>query len=207
MTLAQLAGLNPSGVICEILNEDGSLARLPDLIEYKKKHQLKLISIADLIEYRLTRDRLVQRVDTTPFASEYGNFELHRFHSILDDRMHLALSMGKLGADPTLVRVQRADLPADVFRAANPGIIRSTKPCVKLPRCRRRRTRLHRATTGSTPLPNHRENGSSGLRNRCPEILLALGLQKIRLLSGTNRKVVGLDGYGLQIVEQVDLSS
>ena len=204
--LAQLAGLNPSGVICEILNEDGSLARLPDLIEYKKKHQLKLISIADLIEYRLTRDRLVQRVDTTPFASEYGNFELHRFHSILDDRMHLALSMGKLGADPTLVRVQRADLPADVFRAANPGHHSIDKALRKIADAgegvlvyiEQPREAPHSQTTEKMDL---RDYGIGA------QILLALGLQKIRLLSGTNRKVVGLDGYGLQIVEQVDLSS
>ena len=170
------------------------------------KHGLKLISIADLIEYRLTRDRLVQRVDTTPFASEYGNFELHHFHSILDDRMHLALSMGKLGADPTLVRVQRADLPADVFRAANPrhhsidkalrqiadageGVLVYIEQPPEAP---------HSQTTEKMDL---RDYGIGA------QILLALGLQKIRLLSGTNRKVVGLDGYGLQIVEQVDLSS
>jgi 3,4-dihydroxy 2-butanone 4-phosphate synthase/GTP cyclohydrolase II len=205
--LAQLAGLHPSGVICEILNEDGSLARLPDLIEYKKKHDLKLISIADLIEYRLTRDRLVQRVDTSPFASEYGNFELHRFRSILDDRMHLALSMGKPGADPTLVRVQRANLPADVFRAADvPGHHSLDKALRQI------------ANAGEGVLvyieqtqeaPHSESSGKMDLRDYGigAQILVALGLQKIRLLSGTNRKVVGLDGYGLQIVEQVDLSS
>jgi 3,4-dihydroxy 2-butanone 4-phosphate synthase/GTP cyclohydrolase II len=205
--LAQLAGLHPSGVICEILNEDGALARLPDLIDYKKKHELKLISIADLIEYRLTRDRLVQRIDTTPFASEYGNFQLHRFRSILDDRMHLALSMGKPAADPTLVRVQRANLPADVFRAASAPGHHSLDKALR---------QIADAGEGvlvyieqAREVPHSESSGKMDLRDYGigAQILVALGLQKIRLLSGTNRKVVGLDGYGLQIVEQVDLSS
>ncbi len=84
--LAQLAGLHPSGVICEILNNDGTLARVPDLIEYKKTHNLKMISIADLIEYRLTRDRLIEHILTRPFESEFGTFDLHIFRSILDNR-------------------------------------------------------------------------------------------------------------------------
>jgi len=100
--LAQLAGLNPSGVICEILNEDGSLARLPDLIEFKAKHGLKLISIADLIEYRHTRDKLVEHLLTRPFESAFGTFDLHIFRSILDDRQHIALSMGQLTPSPLL---------------------------------------------------------------------------------------------------------
>ena len=115
--LAQLAGLNPSGVICEILNEDGSLARVPDLVKFKEKHGLKLISIADLIEYRHTRDRLVEHVLTRPFESEFGEFDLHIFRSILDDRQHIALTKGKLDASPTLVRVQSENLLADTLRS------------------------------------------------------------------------------------------
>lgn len=205
--LAQLAGLHPSGVICEILNEDGTLARLPDLIEFKKKHGLKLISIADLIEYRLTRDRLVERVDTVPFASEYGDFQLHRFRSILDDRQHLALSMGKLHAEPTLVRVQRADLPADVFRARENAGHQSLDCALR---------QISQAGQGVLVyIDQPREvqpsdtSGKMDLRDYGigAQILVSLGLQKIRLLSGTTRKVVGLDGYGIQIVEQVDLLS
>lgn len=203
--LAQLAGLNPSGIICEILNEDGSLARLPDLIEYKKKHGLKLISIADLIEYRLTRDRLVKRVETTPFASEYGDFSLHSFRSILDDRRHLALSMGDLGPEPTLVRVQRADLPADVFRAAgnhgHQSLDRALRQIAEagqgvLVYIDQPRETPHSETSGKMDL---RDYGIGA------QILVALGLRKIRLLSSTTRKVVGLDGYDLQIVEQINL--
>ena len=205
--LAQLAGLHPSGVICEILNEDGSLARLPDLIEFKKKHDLKLISIADLIEYRLTRDRLVERIQTTPFTSEYGNFELHQFRSILDDRIHLALSMGKLGADPTLVRVQRADLPSDVFRGADSHGHKSIDRALR---------QIAQAGQGVLVYIDQSRDASSkhsdenmDLRDYGigAQILVELGLQKIRLLSGTTRKVIGLDGYDLQIVEQIDLSA
>jgi 3,4-dihydroxy 2-butanone 4-phosphate synthase/GTP cyclohydrolase II len=119
--LAKLAGLNPSGVICEILNEDGSLARLPDLIKFKAKHNLKLISIADLIEYRHTRDKLVEHILTKPFESEFGSFDLHIFRSILDDRQHLALSMGELNEAPTLVRVQSENLLGDIFRSKTLG--------------------------------------------------------------------------------------
>ena len=115
--LAQLAGLHPSGVICEILNEDGTLARVSNLIDYKKRHDLKMISIADLIEYRHSRDRLVEHVFTTPFESEFGNFDLHIFRSVLDDRQHFALTMGELNADPTLVRVQSENLLSDIFRS------------------------------------------------------------------------------------------
>ena len=119
--LAQLAGLNPSGIICEILNEDGSLARLPDLIKFKAKHNLKLINIADLIEYRHTRDKLIEHILTKPFESDFGTFNLHIFRSILDDRQHIALSMGKLNESPTLVRVQSENLLGDIFRSKTLG--------------------------------------------------------------------------------------
>ena len=115
--LAQLAGLNPSGVICEILNEDGSLARVPDLVKFKQKHGFKMISIADLIEYRHTRDRLVEPILTQPFESDFGDFDLHLFRSILDGRQHIALTQGKLDADPTLVRVHSENILADLLRS------------------------------------------------------------------------------------------
>ncbi|MEM8550227.1 MAG: 3,4-dihydroxy-2-butanone-4-phosphate synthase, partial [Verrucomicrobiota bacterium] len=115
--LAQLAGCFPAGIICEILNEDGSLARLPDLIQFKQEHGLKLINIADLIHYRHKRDKLIERVTTVPFDSEYGSFDLHIFQSLPDQRQHLALSRGQLGPEPTLVRVQSENLLGDLFRA------------------------------------------------------------------------------------------
>jgi 3,4-dihydroxy 2-butanone 4-phosphate synthase/GTP cyclohydrolase II len=214
--LAQLAGLHPSGVICEILNEDGTLARVPDLIVYKKKHDLKMISIADLIEYRLSRDRLVEHVLTSPFESEFGTFELHIFRSILDDRQHLALTMGTLNAEPTLVRVHSENLLSDVFRskklnghraltsalekisAAKHGVLLY----IEQPQGGVRVDKTNKSTTvedvSSTKM-DFRDYGIGA------QILVALGLKKIRILSGTTRKVIGLDGYDLEIVEQVNV--
>ncbi|MGK0177170.1 MAG: 3,4-dihydroxy 2-butanone 4-phosphate synthase/GTP cyclohydrolase II [Lentimonas sp.] len=214
--LAQLAGLHPSGVICEILNEDGTLARVPDLIGYKKKHDLKMISIADLIEYRLSRDRLVEHVLTSPFESEFGTFELHIFRSILDDRQHLALTMGTLNAEPTLVRVHSENLLSDVFRskklnghraltsalekisAAKHGVLLY----IEQPQGGVRVDKTNKSTTvedvSSTKM-DFRDYGIGA------QILVALGLKKIRILSGTTRKVIGLDGYDLEIVEQVNV--
>ena len=215
--LAQLAGLNPSGVICEILNQDGRLARLPDLIEFKKKHDLKLISIADLIEYRHTRDKLVERVLNRPFESAFGTFDLHLFRSVLDDRQHLALTLGHLDARPTLVRVHSENILSDVFRDTTASGFDSLNHALR---------KIASAGHGvvvyiEQPKGGIRITQSKG-RARPPEvgpakmdfrdygigaqILVELGLEKIRLLSSTPRKVVGLDGYGLEIVDQVPLA-
>ena len=103
--LATLAGLAPTGVLCELVNDDGTVQRLPQLVEFKNRFGLKIISIAALIEYRARREHLVERVATQAFPSEFGEFTLHVFRSSLDGRHHLALTMGMLGAEPTLVRV------------------------------------------------------------------------------------------------------
>ncbi len=214
--LAQLAGLNPSGVICEILNEDGTLARVPDLIKFKEKHGLKLISIADLIEYRHTRDKLVEHVLTRPFESEFGTFDLHVFRSILDDRQHFALSMGELNAEPTLVRVQSENLLGDIFRSKELGGYNALSAAMK---------QIAKAKHGvllyiEQPQGGIRiieRDGEAKMKDVGPakmdfrdygigaQILVELGLKQIRLLSSTQRKVVGLDGYDLEIVEQIDL--
>ncbi len=214
--LAQLAGLNPSGVICEILNEDGSLARLPDLIAFKRKHDLKLISIADLIEYRHTRDKLVERLLTRPFESEFGDFDLHLFRSVLDNRQHIALSLGKLGPEPTLVRVHSENLLADIFRDKSLGGFNSLNTAMRT---------IAEAGHGVIVYIEQPQGGIRVIEGRGKtrirevgpakmdfrdygigaQILVELGLRKIRLLSSTPRKVVGLDGYDLEIVEQVPL--
>ncbi len=211
--LAQLAGLNPSGVICEILNKDGSLARLPDLVEFKKEHGLKLISIADLIEYRHTRDRLVEHVLTRPFESEFGTFDLHIFRSILDHRQHIALTKGKLSGEPTLVRVQSENLLADTFRSTASSGYSSLKAAMEA---------INEAGHGVLLYIEQPQGGIRVIENKTnkdigpskmdfrdygigAQILVALGLRKIRLLSSTQRKVVGLDGYDLEIVEQIEI--
>jgi 3,4-dihydroxy 2-butanone 4-phosphate synthase/GTP cyclohydrolase II len=214
--LAQLAGLNPSGVICEILNEDGSLARLPDLIQFKARHGLKMISIAVLIEYRHTRDKLIEHVVTQAFESEFGTFDLHIYRSILDKRQHLALSMGTLNASPTLVRVQSENLLGDVFRSKALGGYNSLQTAMR---------RIAKAQHGVLLYIEQAQGGirviegshETAVKELCPakmdfrdygigaQILVELGLRQIRLMSSTQRKVVGLDGYDLEIVEYIDL--
>ena len=212
--LAQLAGLHPSGVICEILNEDGTLARVPDLIDYKKRHDLKMISIADLIEYRHSRDRLIEHVFTTPFESEFGSFDLHVFRSILDDRQHLALSMGALNGEPTLVRVQSENLLSDVFRAKKLSGHRSLTSALEKIATEKHGVLLyieqpqggvHFDKTKNRTNSEHTSATKMDFRDYGigAQILVELGLKKIRILSGTTRNVIGLDGYDLEIVEQV----
>jgi 3,4-dihydroxy 2-butanone 4-phosphate synthase/GTP cyclohydrolase II len=214
--LAQLAGLNPSGVICEILNEDGTLARLPDLIKFKAKHNLKLISIADLIEYRHTRDKLIERVLTRPFESEFGTFDLHIFRSILDNRQHIALSMGTLDENPTLVRVQSENLLGDIFRSTKLGGYNSLNTAMQ---------RIAEAGHGVLLYIEQPQGGirviegedNAEIKDVGPtkmdfrdygigaQILVELGLKQIRIMSSTARKVVGIDGYDLEIVEQIEI--
>ena len=214
--LAQLAGLNPSGIICEILNEDGSLARLPDLIKFKAKHELKLISIADLIEYRHTRDKLVEHVLTQDFESEFGRFDLHIFKSILDDRQHLALSMGKLDKNPTLVRVQSENLLGDIFRSKSVGGHNSLSTAMQRIAEAGHGVLLYieQAQGGIRVIENleddgHKKLGPAKMDFRDygigAQILVELGLKQIRLISSTHRKVVGLDGYDLEIIEQIEI--
>jgi len=211
--LASLAGLHPSGVICEILNEDGAVARQPDLVTFKQLHGLRMISIASLIEYRHHREQLVELLGTRPFATAHGPFTLHLFRSKLDSRQHLALTLGQLGPDPTLVRVHSENILGDVFQqtganshhtlhaslraiaAAGRGVLlymgRHESPAELL---RRLDTRL-----GEAPPMGLRDYGLGA------QILSALGLKKIRLLSNSSRRAVGLDGYNLEITEQVPL--
>ncbi|HBR94738.1 3,4-dihydroxy-2-butanone-4-phosphate synthase [Coraliomargarita sp. SDUM461003] len=214
--LAQLAGLNPSGVICEILNEDGTLARLPDLIKFKAKHDLKLICIADLIEYRHTRDKLIEHVLTKPFESEFGTFDLHIFRSILDNRQHLALSMGELNEAPTLVRVQSENLLGDIFRSKTLGGYNSLNTAMERIAQEGQGVLLYieqpqggiRVIEGSDDKtvkdvgPTKMDFRDYGIG---AQILVDLGLKQIRLMSSTQRKVVGIDGYDLEIIEQIEI--
>jgi 3,4-dihydroxy 2-butanone 4-phosphate synthase/GTP cyclohydrolase II len=210
--LATLAGLSPMGVLCELVNDDGTVQRLPQLVEFKARFGLKMISIAALIEYRARREHLVECVASRPFDSEYGAFTLHVFRSQLDGRQHLALTMGTLGPEPTLVRVHTENVLSDLFRAkglpghqmlsgalaavakAGRGVVLYMQPensSESLLRC------LDAKPGDALPPMSFRDYGIGA------QILVALGLGKIRLLSSSTRKVVGLDGYGLEIVEQI----
>ncbi len=209
--LAILAGQSPAGVLCELVNDDGSVQRLPELIEFKRRFGLRMISIAQLIEYRVRRDQLVEKVCSKPFSSEYGEFTAHVFRNRIDGRHHLALVMGALDEEPTLVRVHSENLWSDVFLAkgmtghkalsssleaiakAGKGVLLYMEPQTPGEMLVRRL----QAGEGEAPkVMDLRDYGTGA------QILKNLGLGKIVLLSSNQRKIVGLDGYGLEIVEQ-----
>lgn len=210
--LTALAGLKPAAVICEVLNDDGTMARLPELVAFKERHKLPLISIASLIEYRHQREQLVERVTSRPFTSEYGEFQLHIFRSKVDGRHHLAFTKGTLDASPTLVRVHTENLLSDVFHAkgmdSHHSLMASLEHVAKAGHgaivYMEQNGRMQEALIGEgRPAPGSRIN----LRDYGigAQILTALGLRKIRLMSRSQRRVVGLDGYGLEIVEQIQV--
>jgi 3,4-dihydroxy 2-butanone 4-phosphate synthase/GTP cyclohydrolase II len=212
--LASLAGLLPAGVLCELVNDDGTVQRMPDLLEFKQKFGLRLISIAQLIEYRIKRDQLVELVCTKPFPTEYGDFELHVFHSKLDERQHLVLTMGALDFTPTLVRVHSENLLSDVFHAKGSGSGHALTASLEAIARAGRGVVVYMEPANPGELLLQRLNAEPGetvapmgLRDygTGAQILRMLGLNRIRLLSNSTRKIVGLDGYGLEIVEQVPL--
>lgn len=212
--LATLAGLPSAGVLCELVNDDGTVQRMPELREFKQKFGLRMISIAQLIEYRIKRDQLVELVCTKPFPTDYGEFDLHVFRSTLDDRQHLALTMGSLDFTPTLVRVHSENLLSDVFHAKGLGsghaLVASLEAIARAGRGAL--VYMEPANPGEVMLQRlNAEPGETispmGLRDygTGAQILRMLGLNRIRLLSNSTRKIVGLDGYGLEVVEQVSL--
>ena len=227
--LARLAGLDPSGVICEILKPDGSMARLPDLIRYKRKHGLKLCSIQDLIAFRRKSERLIEREQTIQMPTDYGVFDLHLYRSLVDGAHHLALVMGKVSSSkPTLVRVHSECLTGDVF---------GSRRCDCGSQLHQAMKRIQDAGAGvlvymrqegrgiglgpkihayklqeeglDTVEANERLGFPMDLRDYGlgAQILADLGVSRIRLLTNNPRKVVGLEGYELEIVEQVPIVS
>jgi 3,4-dihydroxy 2-butanone 4-phosphate synthase/GTP cyclohydrolase II len=209
--LATLAGLTPCAVICEILKEDGSMARVPDLVEFRKKFGAPLISIAQLIEHRHRTEVLVREISAAPLATAWGEFTLRTFREQLTGREHFALTLGALDATPTLVRVHRMNLLSDIFRQSGADGAKLIELSLQKIRAEGRGVLLYvrheptpaelNAARDPKKLPpatgDFRENGIGA------QILSSLGLKQIRLLSSRPRKVIGLDGFGLDIVEQV----
>ena len=216
--LAALAGLHPSGVICEILNQDGSCARLNDLVVLKERLGLKLISIADLITHRYQSGKFVERLGQRPFSCRYGTFDLHVFRNTLDGRRHLAFSLGQLNAEPTLVRVHSENVLSDVFQSQASEGQHSLQASFEA---------IAQAGSGVLVYLSQPHGGvdwSASSAHEKPystmpvdlrsygigaQILTELGLHHIRLLiaaPSSSRKVIALDGYGLKIVEQISLT-
>ena len=219
--LARLAGLTPAGVICEIMNEDGSMARMPDLEVFGKKHNLRILSIADLIQYRLQTERLVHRVSEHEIVLDetQTRWRAVAYEVSTDGRQFLALVKGTLDAKvPTLCRVHAGSSVADLFastpseggrnlRAAIRAIEREGRGVVVyLPPRGKTKDELeaYAALTVATPRPADHPLREFGLG---AQILADLGLQKIRILTGNPRKIAGLEGFGLEVLEQVLFAS
>ncbi len=224
--LARLAGLEPAGVICEIMKDDGTMARLPDLERFAATHGIKIATVADLVQYRLRCDSLVHRVAEAKINSRFGgDFRILVYHSDVDDGEHVVLVKGEVGSDqPVLVRAHAEFLPGDVFRmgardtgallhAAMQMIAREGAGVVLYLRRqgrgaeiaettgsrRRSKTAQTPSTESQTQERDFREYGIGA------QILRDIGVRKIRLLSNFPRNLVSLPGYGLEILECVPL--
>ncbi len=228
--LARLAGLKPAGVICEIMKEDGTMARLPDLERFGATHGLKLCTVADLIEYRLRCDSLVHRVAEAKLRSRYGgDFKVYVYHTDVDDGEHLVLVKGDIVPDePVLVRAHSEYLPGDVFGLVNrnTGALVHQSMEVIAKAGRGVVLYLRREGRGAELLAPSGEDGrhrprqdarrpSTDTAGRSMEfreygtgaqILRDVGVRKIRLLTNHPRRMVSLPGYGLEIVECVSLN-
>ena len=225
--LARLAGLNPSGVICEIMNDDGTMARVPDLVPYCERHGLKMITVADLVEYRRRTEKLVERTAQVRLPTEYGEFTAIAYRETLTGRPHLALVRGEVdGAEDVLVRVHSECLTGDVFHSLRCDCGEQLDLALRRIAAEDRGVLLYMAQEGrGIGLLNKlkayelQEEGLDtveanlelgfppdarewGIGNK---ILADLGLSTIRILTNNPRKMAGIEGFGLTVAEQLPL--
>ncbi|MBK7861739.1 MAG: 3,4-dihydroxy-2-butanone-4-phosphate synthase [Archangiaceae bacterium] len=199
--LARMAGLFPAGVICEVMNDDGTMARRNELQKFAKKHRLVLLSVADLITYRLSHERLVRRVATEQVSGgAYGDFTAHAYKSDVDPEVHIALVKGDVSnGAPVLVRMHRASVLGDLL---DPGSCSSALEAISK-EGRGVLVYLHKHATGAEALSQRPATGTLRELGVGAQILKDLGLSKLRLITSAPKRIVGLDSYGLQVVEQV----
>ncbi len=227
--LAQMAGLTPAGVICEIMNEDGTMMRAGQVWEFAEKHNLKVITIADLIEYRFATEQLVERVAEIKLPTDFGQFKMIGFTNEIDNKEHVAVVKGEWEADePVLVRVHSECLTGDVFHSQR---------CDCQPQLETALQMIEREGKGVL-LYMRQEGRGIGLLNKLKayqlqeagydtveanqilgfkadqrhygvgaQILANLGIKKLRLMTNNPRKLVGLEGYGLEVVERVPIQT
>ena len=222
--MARIAGLSPAGVICEIMNDDGTMARLPELKVFGKKHDLKIISVVDLIHFRLKTERFVRQLQRVPFDSEFGRFELCLFENELEGDLHLALVKGDLkGKEPVLVRVQKESVLGDVFLTLKSDQGRELRRSLEMIEQAGRGVLVYLRMRGEERvLMRDFQQQKAALQEQelqlgeprtvdfrdygiGAQILSSLGLHRIRLLTNHPKKMVGLEGFELDVVEQIPI--
>ncbi|MDO8427123.1 MAG: bifunctional 3,4-dihydroxy-2-butanone-4-phosphate synthase/GTP cyclohydrolase II [Deltaproteobacteria bacterium] len=228
--LARLAGLRPAGIICEIMKEDGTMARMQDLEVFSKEHDLMIVTIADIIEYRLKKDLLVHRAADAAVPTRYGGeFKAIAYTNDIDFNEHLALVKGEISPDePTLVRVHSECLTGDVFGSERCDCGEQLKGAMKMIEKEGKGILLYMHQEGrgiglvnklkayrlqdsglDTVEANERLGFKADLRDYGigAQILLDLGVRKMRIITNNPKKIVGLEGYGLEVVERVPIES
>jgi 3,4-dihydroxy 2-butanone 4-phosphate synthase/GTP cyclohydrolase II len=225
--LARLAGVTPAGVICEIMNDDGTMARVPDLEKFCAKHNMKMVTVADLIEYRRRQDKLVQREVEVKLPTAYGDFRAVAYRSLVDNKHHMALVKGDVdGEQDVLVRVHSECLTGDVFHSLRCDCGEQLESALSMIEAEGRGVLLYLAQEGrGIGLLNKlhayklQEEGldtvDANLKLGLPadlrdygigaQILVDLGLSTIRIMTNNPKKIIGLEGYGLEVTDQIPI--
>lgn len=224
--LMNLAGLYPAGVICEIMNDDGTMSRLPQLLEFSKRHNLKICSIASLIEYRRRCEKLIERMAETILPTEFGKYRLILYRDLTNNKIHTAIIMGGLDKKGVLVRVHSECLTGDVFGSLRCDCGRQLNKAMQVIENEGKGVILYMNQEGrgiglvdkiraytlqdnglDTVEANEALGHKADLRDYGigAQILVDLGLKEIKLLTNNPRKIVGLEGYGLSVIERVSL--